>query len=107
MKKSIIAAMASGLLSCAFAASAMSGDATAPGVAVVYGDLDLQSGAGQQALKGRLKQAARSVCPDSSSRDLGTRLAGKRCVRQAVGRAKAEVTEQQVARAAKGQASPG
>jgi len=109
MNKSFISAVASGLLCSAFAAGAMAGETAprAPSVVVNYGDLDLQSAQGKQRLDSRLMQAARSVCPDDSSQDLATRLAGRRCVQQAVIRARAGVTEQQVARAAAGQENRG
>ena len=109
MNKSFIAALASGLLCSAFGAGALAGETEpqAPGVVVTYGDLDLQSAQGKQRLDSRLRQAARSVCPDDSSQDLGTRLAGRRCVQQAVSRGRAGVSEQQVARAAAGQENRG
>ena len=102
MNKSIIAAVASGLLCCAAATAAMAGEppSTVHRMEVQYGDLDLQSPEGQRSLRQRLAQAARSVCPGGDSRHLGTRLAGKRCIHEAVERAKAGVNEQQLARAA-------
>jgi len=109
MNKSFISAVASGLLCSAFAAGALAGETApqAPSVVVNYGDLDLQSAQGKQKLDGRLRHGARSVCPSDSSQDLATRLAGRRCVQQAVSRARAGVTEQQVARAAAGQENRG
>lgn len=102
MNKRIVAALASGLFSCALAFPALADEtpSQARRVAVEYGDLDLQTAAGQQALDQRLRFAARSVCPDDSAADLGTRIAGKRCVLRAVELAKANVDEQRLARAA-------
>lgn len=108
MKKSILATLAAGLLCSTLASSVLAGDATAvPSMAVKYSDLDLQTDAGQQALQQRFSFAARSVCPGHSSSDLATRLTAKRCIRQALGRAKADFSAQQVARAAGGQATRG
>jgi UrcA family protein len=107
MKKSFTMALAAGLLCSALASAVQAGDAAAvPSVAVQYGDLDLQTDAGQQVLKQRFTQAARSVCPGHSSRDLGTRLTAKRCIRQSLGRARADFSEQQMVRAAEGRAAP-
>jgi UrcA family protein len=102
MNKAFLTASVLGLLSSGIAASAMAGDVVTSEnqVAVKFGDLDLQSASGKQALKYRLVDAARSVCPDDSARDLDTRIAGKRCVRRAVSEATVAVTERQVANAA-------
>ena len=108
MKNSILATVATGLLCSAFASSVLAGDAAAvPSVAVQYSDLDLQTEAGQQALQQRFSHAARSVCPGHSSSHLGTRLTAKRCMRQALARAKADFSEQQLARTAGGQPTRG
>ena len=102
MNKSFLSAVALGLLSCGGATAALADEPAADSrrAAVYYGDLNIQSEAGKQMLNQRLRFAARSVCPDSSARDLNTRISGKRCVKQAIGQAAADVSEQQVARAA-------
>jgi UrcA family protein len=101
MNKALLTASALGMLASGIAASAMAGDVVTSGnqVAVKYGDLDLQSASGMKALKYRLVDAARSVCPDDSARDLDTRIAGKRCIRRAVSEATVAVSERQVANA--------
>ena len=102
MNKFLLSTLASGLITAGFANVALA-DESAGDVrraAVAYGDLNLQSAVGKERLNQRLRFAARTVCPDADSRDLSTRIAAKRCVRQAVGQAAADVSEQQVARAA-------
>ncbi len=69
----------------------------AASIRVDYSDLNLQTRAGAETLHERLRAAARSVCPDTSSRDLRTALAGRQCVANAVNRAVAEVAQPQLA----------
>jgi UrcA family protein len=60
-------------------------------VAVHYGDLNLQSDAGNAALFGRLRQAAERVCGTDDSRNLSVRNAVRECKRDAVARAVEQV----------------
>jgi UrcA family protein len=56
-------------------------------VTVRYDDLNLATEAGVSALYSRISHAAREVCPDVSSRNLGVAAAGGRCQAEAVARA--------------------
>lgn len=102
MNKSFLRAAVLGLLASGVAVAAMAGGPALDSnqVLVHYSDLNLQSAAGQQVLKQRLKTAARSVCPDEFSRDVVIRTAGRSCVRNAVAQATADISERQLARAA-------
>lgn len=102
MNKSILKAMMLGLLSSGVAVAALAGGPALDSnqVLVYYSDINLQSAAGQQVLKQRLKAAARRVCPDEFSRDRVFRTAGRSCVKNAVAQAMADVSERQLARAA-------
>lgn len=84
-------------------ATALAGDAgragaDVPRVAVHYGDLNIDSVAGQRTLQRRIERAARNVCPESNARDLRTRAAAQECQRQAVAEALRVVGEQRLAR---------
>lgn len=52
-------------------------------VAVPYGDLDLTSDAGREALDARLERAVRKVCGDAPSRELRHVLARRVCLAEA------------------------
>jgi len=69
----------------------------APTVRVEYGDLNMNTRAGAEALHQRLRVAARSVCPDTTSRNLRTSIAGRQCVADAVNRAVADIAQPQLA----------
>ncbi len=56
---------------------------TAPTATVFYGDLNLDTVAGQATLKGRINSAARSVCGRGDS-DLAARTTRANCLRTAV-----------------------
>ena len=69
---------------CLFGAVAPAKAAEAPRAQVVsYSDLDLSHVQGRNALDGRIKQAARSVCATGSA-DLRSRSEEARCIRNAV-----------------------
>lgn len=72
-----------------------------PRAVVHYGDLNVESDAGRQALTGRLTRAARTVCPDAYARDLRTQSRGQSCVREAVADALRIVGQQRLAQANK------
>ncbi len=52
---------------------------TAPTAKVFYGDLNLDSTAGQATLKTRISQAARNVCRSIDSNDIASRSAWQAC----------------------------
>jgi UrcA family protein len=65
---------------------------SAPSARVVkYADLDLAREAGIAALYGRLRSAAREVCQPLDPHDLASLDAARRCERQAIERAVADV----------------
>jgi UrcA family protein len=68
-----------------------------PSVAVRYDDLNLATTAGVSELYSRISHAARAVCPDPYSRDLGIVAASERCRAAAVTRAVSEVNNPQLA----------
>ena len=72
---------------------------------VSYADLDLTHQAGVQTLKGRIHAAAKSVC-GSSNEGLDTIGAYEACVKQAEGRAVADVDVPMLTAAYGGERSP-
>ena len=62
-------------------------DFGAPTLEVAYGDLDLTSAQGVQALHRRLTAAAERVCPRSDGPNLKDKAAARECQKQAVERA--------------------
>lgn len=66
-------------------------------VTVRYGDLDLSTERGAQALLARITKAAKSVCPQAVDRDLGAFLASRRCEREAIARAVRQVDSPRLA----------
>jgi UrcA family protein len=66
-------------------------------VTVRYSDLDLATAAGASALYRRISVAARQVCPDSYTRDLGMLAASQRCQANAIAQAVRELNNPQVA----------
>lgn len=64
--------------------------------AVAYGDLDLDSADGAQALYARLRYAARQVCSPLDGRDLGSKRLWRTCVDGALASAVAQVNKPQV-----------
>jgi UrcA family protein len=71
--------------------------ADAPSVTVRYGDLNLDTAAGATALYHRISAAARQVCPEYYSRDLGLRAASERCQANAIAEAVRELNNPQLA----------
>lgn len=69
----------------------------APAVRVRFDDLDLASSAGTSALYHRIQSAARQVCPDYYSRDLGVAAAARECQSEAVARAVNELHNSELA----------
>ncbi len=74
--KTFIIALA--LATTAFAAPSVTAQ-TAPTAKVFYGDLNLDSAAGQAAFKVRVSRAAHVVCGGTSASDLGERTAMNAC----------------------------
>ena len=70
---------------------------SAPSVTVRYDDLNLATSAGVETLYRRIAKAARTVCPDEHSRDLGIAAAGERCQANAVEQAVREVNNPHLA----------
>ena len=66
-------------------------------VMVRYGDLDLTRDEGVQVLYARLRAAAKQVCSDDGSLDLGRRAAVRQCVDTALANAVAGVRNSQLA----------
>lgn len=100
--KAFLAAALFGIATSALASTAVAGGAGMEehSVAVHYGDLNLDSVAGQKTLKRRLSHAARVVCPDAYSRSLEIRTEGRQCIRQALDEANATIAQRQFAKAA-------
>lgn len=62
--------------------------------AVAYGDLNLASTAGQEALQQRIRAAARQVCGTTSYRNAGglsTAAANRRCIDEAIAEARSAI----------------
>ncbi len=72
------------LMSGSFAANSQSAEAAAqmPSVIVSYGDLNLHTSAGVDALYARLRSASRSVCKVGQRRALGDVMESRSCYRQ-------------------------
>jgi UrcA family protein len=68
-----------------------------PTVTIRYDDLNLSTSAGANALYHRISVAARQVCPDVYSRDLGSVAAGERCQATAIAKAVHELNNPQLA----------
>lgn len=103
MNKAFLAAVVIGQLVVgqAFAGEAAGATDSLPHAVVHYGDLNVESDAGRQALTGRLTRAARTLCPDARARDLRTKSAGQSCIRKSVADAMSIVGEQRLAQANK------
>ena len=71
----------------------------APSVKVSYGDLNLASDAGTQALYSRIVSAARDVCfaRDVDNRDLGAMAASRSCVNTAIANAVSTIHNERLA----------
>jgi UrcA family protein len=76
-------------------ASPPSGDP--PSVSVRYNDLNLSTAAGVDALYHRISTAARAVCPDVHSRDLGVVAASEHCQATAIAHAVSDLHNPQLA----------
>lgn len=72
-----------------FAQKAQAADSVAqiPSVAVSYGDLNLDTAAGVEALYARLRAASRSVCNVGEGKGLAAVMAAKSCYREVLGAA--------------------
>ena len=72
------------LMSGSFAANSQTAEAAAqmPSVTVSYGDLNLHTSAGVDALYARLRSASRSVCNVGQRRALGDVMESRSCYRQ-------------------------
>ena len=66
-------------------------------VQVRYDDLNLATSAGASVLYRRIASAARQVCPDVYSHDLGVVAAGERCQSEAIAKAVRELNSPQLA----------
>lgn len=71
--------------------------ADARSVSVSYGDLDLNTASGIDRLYRRIESAARAVCPDVYSRDLGTAFAARHCEAEAISAAVNKVNNTRLA----------
>jgi UrcA family protein len=71
--------------------------ADALSVSVKYSDLDLSSANGVDRLYRRIESAAREVCPDIYSRDLGIASAGRHCEAEAISAAVSRVNNAKLA----------
>jgi UrcA family protein len=69
----------------------------APSVTVRYDDLNLATAAGANTLYHRISSAARAVCRDEYTRDLGILAAIERCRANAIAKAVREVNNPQLA----------
>ncbi len=90
----LAACMLSGTLGVAGAATPAD---EAPSVVVAYGDLDLGTENGVQALYNRIAAAASRVCPPQDGRDLKRFFAFKSCREAAIARAVSEIKSPQLA----------
>lgn len=66
-------------------------------VSVKYADLDLNTASGVDRLYRRIESAAREVCPDINSRDLGIWSAARRCEAEAIAAAVSKVNNPKLA----------
>ena len=101
-----------GLLSLAIVAGSLPAQARAagpeqPSIVVRYGDLNLDTAAGAQALYRRIVGAAHQVCPEPRSRDLRSFAAARACRTEAIARAVRQVNSPRLAAAHNGQARQG
>jgi UrcA family protein len=71
--------------------------ADVPSVAVQYSTWDLASDEGARNLYSRIASAARTVCPDSNSRDLNEYARSKSCRSEAIARAVHDVRSPRLA----------
>jgi UrcA family protein len=95
-----VAVFAGCLLSAAFGlAQAATPADEAPSVVVRYGDLNLATEAGTNALYSRIVAAARQVCPQADQKDLTAFHLSKVCQANAIARAVQEVHSPQLAAA--------
>jgi UrcA family protein len=96
-RRSLAVAGAFAALTVATTSFAGAPSADPPTVAVRYDDLNLSTPAGVNALYHRISVAARQVCPDVFSRDMGVVAAGERCQASAVAHAVRDVNNPQLA----------
>jgi UrcA family protein len=96
-RRSLALAGAFAALTVAATSSAAPKSADPPSVTVRFGDLNLETAAGASVLYHRIRVAARQVCPDSYTRDLGMLAASERCQANAIARAVGELNNPQLA----------
>jgi UrcA family protein len=96
-RRSLAVAAASAALTVATTSFAAQPSSDPPSVSVRYDDLNLSTAAGVNALYQRISTAARAVCPDVHSRDLGVAAAGERCKASAVAHAVSDLHNPQLA----------
>ena len=89
--------MAAGLLVSAALAAEPIREFAVPRIAVEYGDLDLTSADGVQALHRRLAYAAERVCPRSDGLNLHDKALARECRKQALDRAVREIGSPELA----------
>ncbi|MDB6107141.1 MAG: hypothetical protein JWO52_7140 [Gammaproteobacteria bacterium] len=83
-----------GALASAFSAVGVAAaGADAPTLIVKYGDLDVSTAQGATALYGRIRSAAKTVCPPFDQRDLAWRVLRATCINDAIARAVTEVNQ--------------
>jgi UrcA family protein len=96
-RRSLALASAFAALTVATTSFAASQSDDPPSTAVRYGDLDLSTAAGANALYHRIANAAQLVCPNPYSRDLKTAAASRRCQADAIAQAVRELNNPQLA----------
>ena len=96
-RRSLAVAAAAAALTVATTSFATPPSSDAPSVTVRYDDLNLTTTAGVNALYHRISTAARAVCPDTYSRDLGVVAAGERCQASAIAHAVSDLHNPQLA----------
>jgi UrcA family protein len=105
------APLATTLCAAALATAALGSTATAaeaPGaVRVPYGDLNLSSDAGMQALLHRLSAASHRLCDDSASRELRRVVRAETCFRETLDNAVVAVHNERLSALYRGRATGG
>ena len=96
-RRSLAVAAAAAALTVATTSFATPPSSDPPSVSVRYDDLNLATAAGVNALYHRISTAARAVCPDIYSRDLGIVAAGERCQASAIAHAVSDLHNPQLA----------
>jgi UrcA family protein len=92
----LAAGLAVGILTVGTSMAATPGDGDVPQIAVHYGDLNLATDEGAARLHGRIRAAAKLVCPDADSRDLYAVSQARECQAQAIRRAVNDVKSERL-----------